>query len=236
MRRIVVDNVNEKIVLLGGDHKYFAVVLRAKIGDVVEVCCGDGFVYDYKVVAISKDRTELAKIGKRKDDTEPKTNLTLFMPVLKGDKNDYVVQKLTELGVKRICPFVSEFSQAKSLKADRLEKIAREAVMQCGRGAMPVIDEVMSFDDALSRFSECDAVVFPYEKEQGADLKSAAQTLVGARNIAIIIGPEGGFSDDEASSVARFAKPVTLGKRILRAETACIVCASIVLYELGELA
>ena len=232
MRRILVDSCQENIKLTGDDHKHFSMVKRATVGDVALATCGDGFVYTSEVTAISKTETVLKMVDRVVDESEANIDVTLFMSVLKGDKNDLIVQKVTELGVKKIVPFVSTFSQAKNVRKDRLDKIAREAVMQCGRSAVPEISEVCEFKNLAERFKDFDCLIFPYEKAQDNELKSfLAKNRV--LSCAIIIGSEGGFSDEEARALSEITEPVSLGKRILRAETACIAVVSAVMYELG---
>ncbi len=234
MRRILIDRADETVKLTGEDHKHLSTVKRAATGDKIQATCGDGLVYTYEISGISKTETFLKKLDAKEDNSESDISVTLFMPVLKGDKNELVVQKATELGVKRIVPFVSTYSQAKSIRKERLEKIAREAVMQCGRSYIPEICEVTQLNELNKQLSLLDAIVFPYEKEKSRGLKELLKESDGIKNLGIIVGSEGGFSDAEAEELARLARPVSLGKRILRAETACIAVLSAVMYELGE--
>ncbi|MBQ4049866.1 MAG: 16S rRNA (uracil(1498)-N(3))-methyltransferase [Clostridia bacterium] len=232
MRRILVDSCQEIIKLIGDDHKHFSTVKRATVGDVAQATCGDGFVYTYEVTAISKTETTLKMLDRTKDESEAKIDVTLFMPVLKGDKNDLIVQKVTELGVKKIVPFVSTFSQAKNVRKERLDKIAREAVMQCGRSAVPEITELYELKNLSQQLKSQDCLIFPYEKAKDNELKTFL-TKNRPSACGIIIGSEGGFSDEEAKILSEITQPVSLGKRILRAETACIAVVSAVMYELG---
>jgi len=234
MRRLLIEQANEIIKLEGEDHKHFATVLRANVGDEIETTCGDGFVYIYQAFEITKTYTKLKKVNYREDNSEAKHNVTLFMPVLKSDKNELVVQKAVELGVKKIIPFISTFSQAKNIRKERLIKIAREAVMQCGRSFVPEITDVVDFNELICKMNDYNLIVFPYEKATGNDLHTFLLQAKYLDSVGIIIGSEGGFSDKEIAQIYQAgAVNFGLGERILRAETACIATASIVGYMIG---
>ncbi len=239
MRRFFVEKAQDPFVLRGESHKHLAVVLRARVGEEVTLCCGDGFDYVCRIESVHADQTVLSLIDKRASAGEPSVRVTLFMSVLKGDKNEFVVQKATELGVEEIVPVFTRFVQAHSrdCKIDRLRKIACEAAQQCGRGRLPKVQDAVSFAAMRERLADFQAVVFPYEKATELSLRDFLRGR--AENVpataAVIIGSEGGFADEEAAALQQSGvTPVTLGKRILRAETANLAVLSALMYEWGQ--
>lgn len=235
MRKIFVDKIQEDNVLTGTDHAHVSVVLRARIGDKLTLCDGDGYDYLYEIVGIDNKSTKLRLLDKTPVESEPKARVDLFVALLKADKLEWVCQKCTELGISGIYPFMSEFVQVKkeSLKPERLNKICKEAAQQCGRGKVPFISNPLAFKELLAQLESYDNVLFLYEKG-GSQLKERIKVMGG--KTAIIIGSEGGFSDREADElVAKGIEPISLGKRILRAETACITAVTLAMYEMGEL-
>lgn len=236
MRRFFTDKISKPEMLLGGaEHKHLAGVLRARVGEDVIVCTGDGIDYVYKIKSIDKRAAVLSYESESRNDTETDTHLTVFFAMLKGDKSELVVTKLTELGVKHIVPFVSEFTVKTGEKIDRMKRAALEACKQCGRAVIPDISDVISFKDVLSRVHDYDKVVFAYEGAY-ADGKRLRDVLDGKeKRVALIVGAEGGFSGNEVSALVGEDIPaVTLGKRIMRAETASIAAAAVILYICGE--
>lgn len=233
MRKIFIDKIGDN-VLTGDDHAHVSVVLRARVGDKLTLCDGDGYDYCYEITGIDRNSTKLRLIEKTENLTEPNTKVDLFVALLKADKLEWVCQKCTELGINAIHPFESEFVQVKSnVKSDRLNKICKEAAQQCGRGKVPVIGEALSFNRMLEALNQYDNVLFLYEKG-GSELKEKIK--VNGGTTAIIVGSEGGFSDKEAKALIDSGiEPISLGKRILRAETACVTAVSLVMYEMGEL-
>ena len=237
MRRFFVDKTEQPFLkLAGNEYKHLAEVLRARIGDIVVLCPNDGRDYEYAVKAIDKTSATLEYIRDYPNKTETDATLTAYIALLKGDKTELAVQKLTELGVRRVVPFVSDFTVQRSEKTDRLKRAAHEASKQCGRAIIPEVGDVIPFDRILSELDKrFDAVVFAYEGAY-ADGKRLREIINGdEKSVAMIIGPEGGFSEKEVRALADAGHmPVTLGKRILRAETASIACAAVIMNLLGE--
>ncbi len=172
-------------------------------------------------------------------DAEPKKRITLYLAYTKSDKLELCVQKAVELGVSKVCPFISsrcvKVPDAASAKKanDRMTRIAHEAVKQCGRSQDIEVSLPLSFEDLLIDIKNNDITVFAYEKSV-APLKKAF-LAAGAMSIGLIIGPEGGFSDEEADAVIDAGGvSASLGTRILRAETAAIALMSIASYETGN--
>ncbi len=239
MPRFFVDKnsiMDERIELGAENSQHIVSVLRGKIGDEITVCDGDGTDYICNLVDINKKQA-LAKIVQvRKNTNEPELKITLFQGLPKGDKMELVIQKCVEIGVDRIVPVKTDFTVVKlenkeEKKVARWNKISEAAAKQCGRGKIPVVENIVTFSQAVDRAAEFDRAVIPYEKEQSRSIRSFAENC-SYKNVAVFIGPEGGFSDDEIKlALSKNVVSVTLGKRILRTETAGLVTAVILLYE-----
>ncbi len=236
---ITKDDIKENIATIKGEEaQHISRVLRMKKGDTVTLCDGDGIFHDATLTDFD-DKTVIAQItASYKAPTEPKVQLTVFQGVPKNPKLETIIQKLTEIGAVRLVPMDTKRAVAKldkSAKVERLRKIALEAAKQSKRGIVPEVTEAVSFKDALKMATESDLALIPYEEEREVSLKSALKGNTPI-TVSIMIGPEGGF-DEEEIRLAKEAgvKSVTLGRRILRTETAPLTVASIVLYELGEM-
>ncbi len=236
MRKLFLSGVSgDEIIITGDEHKHLAYSLRARRGDELTVC-SDGYDYLAVITDINKSETRAKIVGRARVTTEPETKITLYFGAMKGDKNDYVVQKCTELGVVKFVPFISDFCsvKAESVKAERLNRIALEASKQSGRGLVPTVESTRIFDQLLEELKEYELVVFPYEQEQQTSIGEFLKTK-NAKNIAVVVGSEGGFSPLEADKIRAISgESVTLGERILRADTASVAVVSVVLYESGE--
>ncbi len=235
MKRFLIDKiVNSKVTLEGVEHNHLRNVLRMQVGDEIILNCGDGFDYHAKVVNITKSSTNLEVISKHKNIYDPNHNLTVFQALVKSDNMSLIVQKCTELGVTNFVPFVSKFVTAKDKdgKADKLQLVSNQSTKQCKRSIPMHVSPVLTFNQMLDKLGEYDCVIFANESEQKFVLNG---DLSKYSNVAIIVGSEGGFDTDEINAiVSRGAKSVTLGKRILRAETAAISLTSVVMFLLGE--
>lgn len=239
MKRFFYDNIyiSGDLVLEGTEYNHLVNVMRIKPNEQVVICTGDGYDYVCEVAKISKKSAALAVVCKNKNMSELKTGLTLFQAIPKGDKMDSIVQKCTELGVKKIVPIITRYTTVAldTNKRERMKKIACESLKQCG-GAVPiVIGEVFGFSDACAHFSRYDRVIMPYERELAGTIKGAMSGFLRGQTIALVIGSEGGFSEQEVlQAVGAGARLVTLGRRIFRADTAAICAAAAILYEAGE--
>ncbi len=197
-------------------------VLRLKVGEKIIIGNGKGQEAMAKITGIGKSSVVLKVQSLRENDNESKNSVTLYCSVLKKENFEFVVQKATEIGIKRIVPVISERTIKFGLNQERLEKIAKEAVEQSGRGMAPVILEPMYFEEAVTNTSEMDGVFF--FDSSGKPIKE--NSLNG--EIAIFIGPEGGWTDLEVSLAKNNGFIiVSLGKLTLRAETAAIVASYI---------
>lgn len=232
--RFYLPNINKSHPELIGDaHTHAAYSLRIRVGDNITVFDGRGTEYACKVKDIKKDRTSLEILDTVKNAGEAKINVTLYMSVIKQDRFELAVQKIVELGVKKVVPVYSIYSQRNiTLNYDRLNKIAISACEQCGRSNIPVIEQCIQFDELLQRTANTNMIV-PWEREHSGKLRDVIDK--SATDIGIFIGPEGGITPEEIQKlIDAGAKSVTLGARILRAETAAIATAAAVYYEMGE--
>lgn len=234
------DNINDHTITLDGENaKHIGSVLRAKIGDIIIVGDGCGRDYECEILEISKKEV-IAKITDIfTNENEPDIKITLYQGLPKADKMELVIQKCIEIGVDRIVPVKTEHAVVKlegkeEKKLQRWNKIAESAAKQCGRGKIPVVDRLMTFKEAINEATSLDGAIIPYEKEKENSLKTFAKNFKG-KSIGIFIGPEGGFSEEEINfAIENGVKSVTLGKRILRTETAGLVASVILLYELED--
>lgn len=240
MPRFFVDKsaVKEERIELGSENsQHIVTVLRGKVGDEITVCDGEGTDYYCTLIDVNKKQA-LAKICEVvKNTNEPDLKITLFQGLQKGDKMELVIQKCVEIGVDTIVPVKTDFTVVKldnkeDKKVARWNKISEAAAKQCGRGKIPVVENIISFKEAMEKINSFDSAIIPYEKETKTGIKEFVKGFKG-NSIAVFIGPEGGFSQEEISlALNKGATSVTLGKRILRTETAGLVTGVILLYEL----
>lgn len=238
MKRFFIDNPDESVYLDGSEHNHLANVLRLKAGEEVVLCCGDAWDYVYRIEQITKKNTLLVRVDKVPNHSLPKVRMTVFSALTKGDKPELIAQKLTELGVSEIALMTTRYTvtQHSDRRKERVEHVCMEAAKQCGRSDYPTI-ELTDFAAMCKRLADFDLIVFPYEKATTPSLQDflCAREISSVRSVAVIVGSEGGFSDEEATALTDVgAVPVSLGKRILRAETANIAVTAIVMNALGE--
>lgn len=239
---------NNDIVIIGDDVNHIINVLRMKKPDKVQICNQDtGDNYNAEIVNYSKNEVECKIISKINETTESNVHITLFQGIPKFEKMELIIQKNTEVGIKSIVPVIMERTVVKldekiaSKKLERWQKIAEIAAKQSMRDIIPQIGNITKLKDIDT--TEFDAVLVAYENEEHNMLKTELQKLERKiksnnsseqqYNIAIVIGPEGGISEKELVMLAeKNAKFVSLGKRILRTETAGVVMAGNIIYEL----
>lgn len=235
-RRFFVEEITSDEVILGGEEfSHARTVLRLETGSELILLDNSGKEYDGIVSFVGKKEMTVHIVGVKEGEREAKTDVTLLFGYLKNaDKNEFVVQKATELGVKEIILFTSEYSSAyvNDNKIERLKKIAQESAKQCLRSCAPKVSYCADFTTALKMGQKSENKLFACEflQGKGADLSK----LNGSTTI--VIGSEGGFSKREFEEAIELGySGVTLGKRILRAETAAISLTSIVMYSLKEM-
>lgn len=227
----------------GDDAAHISKVLRLRRGDEIIVCDGNGFEYVCSISSVDKKEVECRIQEIREVVSEPPVKVDLYQAMPKASKMDLIVQKCTELGIYNIIPMDTERVVVRMEKKNdfmnkvsRWKKIAQEAAKQSGRGRIPDISDPVKYDDAVENLKDYDLVIMPYEKEESTGLKEALRCKNKINNVAILIGPEGGFTEDEVNKAkGNGAVSVTLGPRILRTETAGFSCLSMVMYEIGDM-
>lgn len=220
------------ITVRGGEAEHITRVLRMKKGFKAIVCTGDGTEIVAEITDIARDTVTMRTLEAKKADRRDK-HLTLYCGILKNKNLDFVVRHAVELGVDRIVPFYSSRTDETAFNAERGNRIALEAAKQCGSVFLSEVCEPVSFDEMTQDFAQYDAVYFCYENERRRPLAAVAPE---GGKFALVVGSEGGFTEDEAAKAAESgAVAVTLGRRILRAETADIVACAFALAAMGEL-
>lgn len=243
MSRFIVESDNiigDRIIITNHDDiKHISKVLRLKSGDIVEITDSEQFEYMAEIVSVDAGCIQAKIIDKQKFSREPELKVTLFQGVPKQGKMEFIIQKCTELGVDTIVPIftvrtiVSNKGNFKN-KVERWKKVAVEAVKQCRRGTIPEVLEGKNFREMLPMLGHYDVTIFPYENEETYTLKECLHDLPQKpKSMAIIIGPEGGFSEQEANALKELGVHcVSLGKTILRTETAGMATLAMIMYEL----
>jgi len=227
------DKIRDKDILMDGDNfQHMSRVLRMREGDELTICDGEKTDYICIVSSISKKEAVCEIVSKEENKNECAVSVTLFQGVPKGAKMDLIIQKCVELGAVKIVPFISRRTVATAKgKFDRFQKISLEAAKQSGRGIVPEVSEIVSFEDALSQLCGCELPLMAYEESQGFTLKDALRGKT-PETIGIMIGPEGGFDISEAEAAEKAGvQIVSLGSRILRTETAGLSVISNIMYE-----
>ncbi len=235
------DIVNDRVTIKGEDAHHISRVLRLKEGDTITLCDGEGIDYAAAVGNIDKHSIETVIKGKSPSKGEPGVNAVLYQGIPKSAKMDTIIQKCTELGVKRIVPIYTQRTvvilgseKDKKKKLERWGKIAEEAAKQSGRGVIPYIDMPMTLSEAIKDAAALDMAIIPYELEKDLSIR---EVLKGNKaDIGFFIGPEGGFASEEIEEARKAGiVPVTLGSRILRTETAGIVVLTCIMYHYDQM-
>ncbi len=233
MPRFFTKNINgNTAVIEGEDVSHISRVLRMGEGEELTLCDGEGADYICKITEITKKNITCEVVEKCENQSEPACKVTLFQALPKGAKMEYIIQKCVEIGVCEIVPMMTRRVIGKpSDKGERWNKVSEEAAKQSGRGIIPRVLPAVSFSEALSKMKECDLAVMPYECEQETHLSDVLRGQ-SPKTVGIMIGPEGGFAPEEVEAVqGEGIKTVTLGKRILRTETAGMSVVSSIMYE-----
>ena len=224
------------IRLFGDDARHIARSLRMAVGDGLTVSDGEGTDYICRLERIRDEECVLSVVGTEASGAESPVSVTLYMAYPKGDKLEVVIQKAVELGADRIVPFESSrcIKRPKAEKLDRqlarLTRIAEEAAKQCGRAKLPTVGAPLSYREMLREAVGADRALLCYEAEDGLTLKGALARELGT--LSVIVGSEGGFSPEEVDEArAAGVVSVSLGRRILRCETAPSFVLSAISYE-----
>jgi 16S rRNA (uracil1498-N3)-methyltransferase len=216
-------------------------VLRLKRGDHLILTDGGSREFEVQLTALSPHAATAVVVGEREAPREPSVEITLYPALIRANRFDLILEKGTEIGVARYVPVMAARSQVQGngepsrARNERWQRIVVEAAEQCGRGRLPRVDQPVAFEDAVR--SARGEKVLPYESERKQSLGRYLRGLTPPPQVvSLFIGPEGGFEDDEIA-LAREAGAaiVSLGTRVMRAETAAIVATALTLEALGEM-
>ncbi|SDW15312.1 16S rRNA (uracil1498-N3)-methyltransferase [Marininema mesophilum] len=236
-----IDVATQSLTLTGDDVHHIKNVMRLEVEGIILCCDGVGTDYRVMIEQISGKEIRCRILESFSSTGEPeRVEVTIAFSLPKGDKVDWVLQKGTELGASAFLPFTSARTVVKldekkaGKRRDRWQRIVKEAAEQSRRGRIPTVHSLMNWRQCLAQFSSYDQILFAYERGG----KALYQLLTGrkARSILVIVGPEGGFTEDEATEVvSEGAELLHLGPRILRAETAPLAAIACIHYTYGEL-
>lgn len=240
---------DHRVDILGDDAHHIQRVMRSRAGDKLIVCDGAGREVLAEITELGKDLVRLEIIEERRSESEPAVKVWIAQSLPKADKMETVIQKGTEVGADRFIPFLSartivQYDAKKEAKRlDRWRKIAKEAAEQAHRGIVPEVEVPLTWKQLLALLPETGAALICYEQEQGSSglrqvLQEWKQSSAAAdgKPLMLVIGPEGGFEPSEVETfTAAGGKSVSLGRRILRTETAAVVGLTGILYEFEEI-
>ena len=231
----------DEIIIIGDDVNHIKNVLRYNVSDEITICA-NGINYLAEIKEFNKDNI-VCKINEKidKELAESNVNITIFQGLPKADKMELIIQKSTELGVCKIIPvkmdrcIVKLNGKDEEKKILRWNKIAEAAAKQCGRDIIPKVTNIINVKDIISMKQEYDKIIVAYENEDKQSLKNVLNRIKNTKEklkVAILIGPEGGISEDEIKLLNQIdADIVTIGKRILRTETVALAISSMIIYE-----
>ena len=240
---VMTDRVeNPYIYIEGSDVNHMKNVLRMRQGERLSVSDGDNCRYLCRIEGYEEGKAVLEILKEEKQDTELASKIYLFQGLPKGDKMELIIQKAVELGAYQVIPVamkrcvVGVEAKKAEKKVSRWNEIAKGAAKQSGRGRIPEVGRVMGLHEALAMAEELDVLLIPYELAEGME---HTRQVIGAvrpgQSVGILIGPEGGFDKEEVSAAtAAGAKEITLGRRILRTETAGLAVLSVLMYHLED--
>ncbi len=235
----------ERTELSGEDHNHIKNVLRMKRGEKVVINDTKGISHICALAGFGEGCSYFDEEESFPCETELPTTIVLFQGLPKKDKMDLIVEKAVELGCSRIVPVMTrrvivkiEDEKKEAKKIERWNAISKSAAMQSGRGIIPVVDKVMTFKQALIEAGKLERTIIPYEESEtlGCTMEGSRETvrgLKGTKSVGIFIGPEGGFEASEVEAAIQMgAVPVSLGKRILRTETAGPAALAVIMFEI----
>lgn len=242
MRRFFIPKpFKEEMQITGQDAHHIIDVLRMVPGDQLQVVADDGVSFAGEITAINTNAVTVVAREILRETHEPDVCISLLQGLAKGEKMELIIQKAVEIGVADIFPvamdhsvMVLDSSKAEK-KTERWQKIAEAAAKQSKRDVIPAVHEVMKLTQVL-KTKKWDLLLVAYESENQVSMKETLQAHKDAKSIGIIIGPEGGLSNEEVKAAqAAGGIAVSLGRRILRTETAGLVAATVILYETDNL-
>lgn len=232
----------ENIFVEGSDVNHMKNVLRMRIGEKVTVSDGNNIQYLCEVERYEETEAVLKILEEQRVDTELASKIYLFQGLPKQDKMELIVQKAVELGAYEVIPVATRRAVVKldekkaKKKVERWQQIAESAAKQAGRGYIPTVAPVKTFKEALAAAKSLDVVLVPYELAEGMkETKALISAIRPGQSVGIFIGPEGGFEKEEVEAAMEIgAKAITLGKRILRTETAGLTTLSVLMFHLED--
>ena len=235
-----IDEAEHQIHITGTDVNHISNVLRMKIGEELWISDGASKEYRCTIEAFESEEVLLHIIYVQEPEYELPSKLYLFQGLPKSDKMEFIIQKAVELGAFEIVPVetkrcvVKLDSKKASKKTARWQQIAESAAKQSKRMLIPCVHEVMSYREALEYAKTLDICLVPYELAKGmSETKQILNTIKPGQSVGIFIGPEGGFEETEVEmAIEDGAKAITLGRRILRTETAGLTILSILMFQL----
>lgn len=228
--------------ITGADVNHIKNVLRMHPGEQIMILDGSGTEYRCEIESI-EDEILARILETKKTEAELSVRLLLFQGLPKKDKMELIIQKAVELGVSEIIPVLTkrtvvklEDKKKEQKKLERWQAIAEAAAKQSGRGIIPKVCDAVKFTEAVKMAGELEEALIPYELAEGMDeARERIRGLHGKKTVGIFIGPEGGFEEDEIALAAKAGiHPITLGKRILRTETAGLCILSVIMFELEK--
>ncbi len=229
----------EFITITGADVNHIKNVLRMKAGEKIRVSNQQGRDYYCEISEVTDTFVQADILNEDAASTELPSKIYLFQGIPKGDRMETVIEKAVELGVYEIIPVAMKYCVVKldakkeATKVARWQKQAEAAAKQSKRSIIPKIHPVMSYKEAVEYAMQCDVRLVPYENERGMQgTKEALSTIKAGTSVSVMIGPEGGFAEDEIAQVKDSMQVISLGKRILRTDTAGIAVMSMLMLEL----
>lgn len=214
----------------GDEFNHIKNVMRLKECDKFIAFFGDENDYEAEITTIKKDYLTFKILSCHKNNKNPNITIDLFQSLAKGEKMELVAQKVTEIGVSTIFPLFVKNCDVKpnTNKPARLEKIIINACKQCGRSHLTQISPVINLDECINIIKTYDLVLFANETERNERIYDTLNKNKSAQKVALIIGPEGGFTPEEIELLKQYSSSVSFGNRILRTETASIYLSSII--------
>ena len=228
-----------RAIIRGRDAEHMK-VLRLRPGEDVTLCDGEGNDYKCRLVQADREQAEMEVLEVVRCPAEPSVKVTVLCGLPKGDRTDYIIQKCVEAGAGEIVFFLSNRCvarpEAPEKKLERWQRIAEEAAKQSGRGIIPTVSWAGEFAEALNIANQKELKIFLYETGEREGLDSVLEANKGAKSVALMTGPEGGFAPFEADLARIVGLHVcSMGERILRCETAPVVATTAVMYATGNL-
>ena len=240
---VVPDQVRDGYIeITGSDVNHMKNVLRMKTGEQLEISDGNNKKYLCEIESLEADKVTARILEEREAENELPSKLYLFQGLPKSDKMELIIQKAVELGAWEVIPVATKRAVVKldqkkaAKKRERWSGISESAAKQAGRNVIPEIKQVMNFQEALSYAKSLDVLLIPYDLAEGMqDTQERIQAIQPGQSVGIFIGPEGGFEQEEVKlAMEAGAYPITLGRRILRTETAGMTMLSVLMYHLEQ--